>query len=72
MTDELELVPKTTLDKMGKLYDRIEELEKALRLLDIAASRRDNSIGDPIRLMEAKNELWVAAKYARTVLANGV
>jgi hypothetical protein len=32
MTDDLELVSKKTLHKMSELYDRIEELEAALKL----------------------------------------
>ena len=39
MSDDLELVSKKTLHKMAELYDRIEELERALE--EIANGARD-------------------------------
>lgn len=40
-----------------------------LKLLEAAASNRDSTMGDPIRLLDVKAELQAAAEAARTVIA---
>lgn len=45
------------------------ELLAALERMALAAECRDNTAGDPIRLIEVKAELAAAARHARAAIA---
>lgn len=46
-----------------------DELLEACQQLAYAATNRDNTMGDPCRLIQCKEELWIAAAKARDVIA---
>ena len=46
-----------------------DNLLNALKRLEAAAENRDNTMGDPCRLIEVKAELAAAAKQARSAIA---
>jgi len=50
------------------LFAAAPELRKALERLSFAAECRDNTMGDPVRLIAVKAELADAAKQARAAL----
>jgi hypothetical protein len=45
------------------------DMLEALARLETAATNRDNTMGDPCRLIECKAELEAAAKHARVTIA---
>jgi hypothetical protein len=53
----------------AKLIAAAPELLAALRALTTAAEHRDNTMGDPCRLLECKANLESAAKNARNIIA---
>ena len=59
---------EATQEAYARLFTRSPDLLEALRRLATAAQNRDNSIGDPCRMLEAKEELLVAARHAREVI----
>ena len=54
---------------MGQPHDLNQELIEALKRLSFAALCRDNTMGDPNRLMEVRAELREANAQAIEVLA---
>lgn len=53
----------------GRLEAERDALLEALRRLSFAAAARDNTMGDPCRLVEAKAELAAADRHAMAVIA---
>ena len=57
---------RTELLHHAALFD---EVVAALERLGSAAAHRENTLGDPARLLEAKAELAEASKHARGIIA---
>ena len=56
------------IDTMREAVKRIRDLEDALQKLSFAVMARENVMGNPIRLMDAKANLNAATKNADSVL----
>ena len=66
-----EMVADTTYsaEALAKVEAQRDELLAALRRLSFAAGARDNTMGDPCRLIEVKAELAAADRHAMAVIA---
>lgn len=69
VTREGDLIAMVYADKNRKLIAAAPDLLTALDRLAQAALARDNVIGDPCRLLEAKAELFTSAKNAAAAIA---
>ena len=58
-----------TLIALARVGAHIADMLPALKRLETAASNRDNTMGDPIRLLDVKAELQAASELARAVIA---
>lgn len=61
--------PRATAKATAQLWATASRMLCALKRLELAASNRENTMGDPIRLLDVKAELAAASEVARAVIA---